>query len=60
MCGVTTLVGLAGLVHRARASAGGTLAATRGVLEWNLPLAANIAGLKHFNVASNELTLERE
>ena len=33
-----------GLVGRSRASAGGTLAATRALLEWHLPFAANIAG----------------
>ncbi|BDA46406.1 Histone deacetylase 11 [Coccomyxa sp. Obi] len=36
-----------GLVSRARASAGGTLAATRALLEWHLPLTANIAGGTH-------------
>ncbi|KAK9830543.1 hypothetical protein WJX72_012375 [[Myrmecia] bisecta] len=36
-----------GLVARARGSAGGTLAATRAVLEWQLPLACNIAGGTH-------------
>lgn len=34
-----------GLVNRARASAGGTLAATRALLEWHLPFTANIAGV---------------
>lgn len=34
-----------GLVRRSRASAGGTLAATRALLEWNLRITANIAGL---------------
>lgn len=33
-----------GLVRRSRASAGGTLAATRALLEWNLRITANIAG----------------
>jgi len=33
-----------GLVRRARASAGGTLAATRALLEWQLRVTANIAG----------------
>ncbi|KAK9906768.1 hypothetical protein WJX75_007622 [Coccomyxa subellipsoidea] len=36
-----------GLVSRARASAGGTLAATRALLEWQLPFTANIAGGTH-------------
>ena len=36
-----------GLVRRSRASAGGTLAATRALLEWHLPFAANIAGPCH-------------
>ncbi|CAL8462539.1 g2072 [Coccomyxa elongata] len=36
-----------GLVNRARASAGGTLAATRALLEWHLPFTANIAGGTH-------------
>lgn len=33
-----------GLVRRSRASAGGTLAATRALFEWNLRITANIAG----------------
>jgi len=33
-----------GLVRRTRASAGGTLAATRALFEWNLRITANIAG----------------
>ena len=33
-----------GLVMRSRSSAGGTLAATRALLEWHLPITANIAG----------------
>ena len=33
-----------GLVRRSRASAGGTLAATRALLDWNLRITANIAG----------------
>ena len=33
-----------GLVRRSRSSAGGTLAATRALLEWHLPITANIAG----------------
>jgi hypothetical protein len=33
-----------GQVGRSRASAGGTLAATRALLEWNLRITANIAG----------------
>lgn len=38
-----------GLVRRARASAGGTLAATRALLEWQLPITANIAGKGLYN-----------
>ena len=34
-----------GLIRRSRASAGGTLAATRALLEWNLRITANIAGM---------------
>ena len=33
-----------GLVRRSRASAGGTLAATRALFEWDLRITANIAG----------------
>jgi len=36
-----------GLVRRSRSSAGGTLAATRALLEWNLRITANIAGKAH-------------
>ena len=35
-----------GLVRRSRASAGGTLAATRALFEWNLRITANIAGAR--------------
>ena len=38
-----------GLVRRSRASAGGTLAATRALLEWNLRITANIAGATAFH-----------
>ena len=34
-----------GLVRRSRASAGGTLAATRALFEWDLRITANIAGM---------------